>query len=342
MTRALVSSPSLISLAKGIPPGRAEQFACSVFPNDPDTPTPDDFPNLRQPYLAKYCRNPRRVTGRDGEQQFVVVAAVQCQLSGGFWINSARQGKFARIKQCANAARGAQSRHVARQSIRHVHHRRGQFSFRQPSSQRHSGLRVQVFPHGYILRVHLASASSQEMQSVFRLARRPAHIKEITWTRSRAQHLLSFANLSNNRNADQNSLAACCVASRQGGIERSGGAPQSPKETPQPLPCGVRRQRKIQQKAARQTTHCGDIAGRPRQAFPAHAVGRVLFAQKMGAFQEPVARQDVRESMFGPGKSRIIADSQAKFLSVARQEMPSDLLHQCVFIAKLVHTQTSS
>src|SRR5258708_6242900 len=62
----------------------------------------------------------------------------------------------------------------------------------------------------------------------------------------------------------------------------------------------------------------------------------------MGAFQEPIAREHARNSRFWLPESRIVAHSQAKFPSAARQKMPGDLLHQCVFIVEAIHLQPPS
>jgi hypothetical protein len=138
-----------------------------------------------------------------------------------------------------------------------------------------------------------------------------------------------------------NSFVPGCVAASQKAIQRFCRSAQSPEETLEPFSRGNGWKREVQQKASRRSSHRRYIAGSARQAFPANAIGRVLFAQEMGTFQEPVARKDSHKPGFRLPQSGIVADSKAKLAASARHKMPSNPPHQGVFIVDFVHNASA-
>src|SRR5580693_6460061 len=142
-------------------------------------------------------------------------------------------------------------------------------------------------------------------------AESPARIEDVAGTRARPQDSPTSPHLAHDGDINKDVFPPCSVATGEGALEPLGCPLQSMKELVEPRArvCGWQRQ--AQQKTARHSAHCGDVAHCPGQALPTHGVGRMSIAKKMRAFQEPITRQNLLIPTGPSEDGRVVTDSQS-------------------------------
>jgi hypothetical protein len=147
------------------------------------------------------------------------------------------------------------------------------------------------------------------LEAQFGFAQTSAYIQKIAWPGTRAQDGVTRSRLSDDGNTDQHLISPRGVSSGQDAPKLVRRAPQTLEEFFQPATSEGRRQCQAKKKAARRTTHGGDVASGSSKALPARTIGGMLVSQEMRAFQEPVASQDRLEARLRAEKRGIIADT---------------------------------
>ena len=157
---------------------------------------------------------------------------------------------------------------------------------------------------------------SQQPQSQLRLSQPPTHINNVPDPRPRSQQGPPSLNLPNHRHINQNLAPLRRIPASQHTPKTQSRPPQSSQKLTQPRAASqILRQRQTQQKAPRHPAHRRHIAHRPRQAFPAHGVRRMLVPQKVRPLQKPIARQNHLTPTPRPHQRRIVPHSDRNKLS---------------------------
>jgi hypothetical protein len=169
-----------------------------------------------------------------------------------------------------------------------------------------------MLPQRCILCFRHSSFAPQHMQPQFRLSQRSTHINPIARIRPGTQHCIACCNFANHSKANQNLIPLRRISTNKFASQSLRCPSQPTQKLCKPVPSKSRRQCQAQQKASRPSPHRRNVAGCARQAFPPHRVGGMLSAQKMHAFQKPVASQYRRPSPLRRPQSRIVSNSQCR------------------------------
>ncbi len=199
----------------------------------------DDDSNRCQKQTLERSREKFRALPWDGEEQFIVVAAVQSEperSSSVLWttVRSSCDRNLDGFQPGAHSARSAQPRQIARETVGEVHHGAGKLVLGQPLPQGEPRLWVKMLLHAGIFRSRPSQATLQELEPQFSLSQSPAYVNKIAGAGSRAERGAARLYLADDRNVDENLISACGVSPRQAALKFPRCAAQAAQELIQP------------------------------------------------------------------------------------------------------------
>ncbi len=166
-----------------------------------------------------------------------------------------------------------------------------------------------MFSYQGIIPSSRSPGAFQKLQPEFCCAEIAADVKDVAGTSSRAEYGAPGRHFGDDGHIQKDFVSPRGVTARQGTLKFARSPPKSTEKLIQPPP-GVRFwKREAQEKTSRHSAHGGNVANRARQAFPANRIRRMLVAQEMSSFQEPVARQNGFVASPGPKEGGVIANS---------------------------------
>src|SRR6266704_1377250 len=135
----------------------------------------DDDSNRCQKQTLERSREKFRALPWDGEEQFIVVAAVQSEperSSSVLWttVRSSGDRNLDGFQPGAHSARSAQPRQIARETVGEVHHGGGKLVLGQPQPQGEPRLWVKMLLHAGIFRSCPLATTLQELEPQFSLS----------------------------------------------------------------------------------------------------------------------------------------------------------------------------
>jgi len=284
------------------------------------------------------------VTRRDDEEKFVIVAAMQRELRGIGFTGAAssrdlNSGNLGCQQTGADTAGSAETRQIAREAVREIHHGTSNASGREPLAKGQARFGVEMFSHRRKLWISPGFALLQKPEAPLGFAKAAADIDQVAGMSAGASESAAFSDFTDNGHIDKDLVAASRVAARQNAVEFARGTAQAGQKTVQPAARKRSRHSKAQQAATRHATHGGDVAHRPSQALPANGIGRMFFAKKVRAFEKPVAGQDGLLPGPWPKKRGIITnphrDLPCRWFMQAPGGDSSDPLDQGQFVLRL-------
>ena len=197
----------------------------------------------------------------DGEEEFVIVAAVESQgkrieLSCAGFGNS-RTGNSLRFEAGSHGASLTQPRQICRKSVGEIQHRGGQPAFGEPSACGKPRLRIKMLAQVRVANFAPAGVLLHEAKAILGFAEAPGDKEGVAGAGAAAENGAAVTAFSDDGEIDENpvsasGVAACCVAVE---VLRSGA--QAAQEIFKP-PSGDRnRQSQAQEKAAGCGSHGG-------------------------------------------------------------------------------------
>src|SRR5690349_21114270 len=136
-----------------------------------------------------------------------------------------------------------------------------------------------------------AFLQAKQAEAQLGLTQAAADKEDIARARVGAENGPACAHFSQHGDIREDLVAPRRVTASENALKALRGSTQSPKKIIEPTTEMRSWQGQAQKEAPRRAAHGRDVAYSPGETFPANRVGWVLITQKVGAFQEPVARQ---------------------------------------------------